>query len=105
MNKLILGLLLGSAVGLIDIIPMLGMRLPWEANASAFSLWTVNGLLIAASNFKMNGILKGILISFLVLLPNAFIIGGNNPANLIPVAGMTLILGSLLGYLIEKYGK
>ena len=68
----------------------------------------VSGFLIAATNLKIKGISKGILISFLVLLPLAILIGWKEPVSLIPIAIMTIILGSLLGYFIDnidKYGK
>ena len=50
----------------------------------------------------MNPILKGILISFIVLLPLAIIIGWSEPKLLIPIVIMTTILGSLLGHSISK---
>ncbi len=48
--------------------------------------------------------LKGILISFLLLTPSAVIIGWQQPTSLIPIFIMTLILGSLLGYSINRFG-
>jgi hypothetical protein len=105
MEKTRLGVLLGICAGIIDVIPMLAQNLTWDANLSAFFLWAVSGFLIATSNVKINGILKGIVISFLVLLPSAILIGWKEPFSLLPIALMTLILGSLLGYSIEKYGK
>ncbi len=105
MRKIIFGLILGVLAGIIDLIPMLIQKLTWDANLSAVSLWIVSGALIATSNIKLNGALKGILVSFLVLIPCAFIIGWQKPISLVPIAVMTLILGAILGYLIEKFGK
>jgi hypothetical protein len=103
MNKTAFGLLLGVIAGTIDISPMIAMKLPLSADISAFVQWVVVGFFIATSALKMNGILKGVLISYLALFPTAILIGQNNPADLIPVFVMTLILGSLLGYFVEKY--
>ncbi len=105
MKKFILGIILGILAGIIDIIPMLIQKLTWDANLSAFSLWIISGFLIASSNLKINRIIKGILISFLVLIPCAFIIGWKEPASLIPISVMTLILGGILGFFIEKFGR
>ena len=105
MNNITIGVIFGIFAGIIDISPMLAMKLPWTANISAFSMWVIIGFFIAASSLKINSILKGILIACLVLFPNAILIGQNNPTDLIPVVSMTLILGSLLGLLINKYGK
>lgn len=102
MKKYSLGILLGVIAGLVDISPMIAMKLPLAADLSAFSLWIVSGFLISASSLKIAGILKGVLTSFLVLLPCAILIGENNIADLIPVIIMTLALGSVLGYFIEK---
>jgi len=105
MKKSTLGILLGILAGIIDLIPMLIQKLSWDANLSAFSLWIVSGFLISSSNLKLGGTLKGILISLLVLIPSAFIIGWKEPFSLLPISIMTLILGGLLGYLIDKFGK
>ncbi|MFA6391968.1 MAG: hypothetical protein WCW66_04440 [Patescibacteria group bacterium] len=105
MKKTQLGILLGTLAGIIDVVPMVLQKLTWDANLSAFSLWIISGFLIATSNLKIKGIAKGIIISFLVLLPSAIIIGWQEPFSLIPIFIMTLILGSALGFLIDKYGK
>lgn len=105
MKKTQLGILLGIVAGVIDVIPMVLQELTWDANLSAFFLWIISGFLIATSNLKINGVVKGIIIPFLVLLPSAIIIGWQEPFSLIPITIMTLILGSALGFLIDKYGK
>jgi len=51
----------------------------------------------------MIGFQKGILISSLLLIPSAVIIGWHQPTSLIPIFIMTLILGSLLGYFINRF--
>lgn len=102
MNKKIIGILFGVVAGIIDVIPMIMQNLSWDANISAFTMWVVIGFFIASVELKINPILKGIVISFLVLLPLAIIIGRNDPAVLIPITIMTTILGSFLGYAMSK---
>lgn len=102
MNKTSKGLLFGVIAGIIDVIPMIFQKLTWDANLSAFSLWVISGYLIANSQIKLNGALKGVVISFLVLFPSAILIGWKEPLSLIPISVMTLILGSLLGHFISK---
>jgi hypothetical protein len=97
-----IGLLLGVVAGILDVIPMVLQGLTWDANLSAFSLWVVSGFMLATSNLKLNAVLKGIVIAFLCLLPSVFIIGWHDPISLLPIGGMTLILGALLGF---SYGK
>jgi hypothetical protein len=106
MKKQIIGLIFGIVAGIIDVIPMLIQKLSWDANLSAFSLWVVAGFLIASVDLKINSIFKGILIAFLVALPVIILIGWKEPATLIPIIIMIIILGGLLGFSINKiYGK
>ncbi|MBN2440830.1 MAG: hypothetical protein JXJ04_05775 [Spirochaetales bacterium] len=102
MKKQLKGILLGAIAGIIDVIPMIFMKLTWDANISAFSMWVVIGFLLSSIELKINGILKGILISFLVLLPSAIIIGWSDPMSLLPIVIMTAILGALLGFAVTK---
>ena len=105
MKKYKLGIFLGIVAGIIDILPMIAQKLTWDANLSAFSLWVVCGFLISSSNLKINGILKGVGISTLVLLPTAFLVGWKQPSALIPIMAMTLLLGSGLGFFIDKFSR
>jgi len=105
MKKIIVGIVLGSLAGIIDVVPMLIQKLTWDANISAFTMWVVVGFLIATVELKIKPVLKGILIAFLVLLPSLILIVWKNPAPLIPIMTMTLILASLLGFFINKYTK
>ena len=105
MNKLQAGILIGGVAGVIDVIPMLLQKLSWDADLSAFTMWLVVGFLVSVIDLKINPILKGITIAFAVLLPTAIIIGAKEPISLIPIGVMTLILGSLVGYLADKYGR
>jgi hypothetical protein len=101
-KKIMVGTGLGIIAGLIDLIPMIIQDLPWNANLSAFSMWVVIGFLISITDLKINEILKAILIAFLVLLPNLFIIGAQNPVSIIPILIMTILLSSLMGFVYSK---
>ncbi|MCF8378445.1 MAG: hypothetical protein K9H49_02640 [Bacteroidales bacterium] len=105
MKKNKIGILLGIVAGIIDVIPMIMQKLTWDANISAFAMWIVVGFLISTVDLKINSIIKGILLAFLVLLPSAILIGWNEPFSLIPIAIMTTILGGLLGFAINKFSK
>lgn len=102
MKRIIIGILLGIVAGVIDVIPMILQNLTWDANISAFTMWIVVGFLISTIDLKINSIIKGILVAFIVILPTAILIGWKEPASLIPIAIMTTILGGLLGFSINK---
>ena len=96
------GIVLGIVAGVVDVIPMVLQNLTWDANLSAFVHWVVAGFMIATSNLKLSPVVKGLVISVLLLLPTAILVGWTEPMSLVPIGIMTLILGSSLGYLIER---
>ena len=101
----ITGIALGAVAGIIDVIPMILQDLTWDANISAFLMWVVIGFVLSITELKMNSILKGILISYLVLLPAAILIGWKEPVSLVPILIMTTILGGALGYTVHRLKK
>ncbi len=103
MNKQIVGIIFGIVAGILDVIPMVLQGLTWDANLAAFSMWIVIGFFIASIELKINPLLKGIVIAFLVLLPSAILIGWKEPAALIPISVMTTILSAMLGWAIHKF--
>ena len=104
-QKIKLGIALGTIAGIIDVIPMLFQGLTWDANLSAFAFWVIVGFFISTTNIKLKGALKGVCLSLILLVPLAFIIGWSNPISLVPILIMNVILGSLLGFVIDKYSK
>ncbi len=104
-RNILTGISLGAVAGIIDVIPMVIQRLTWDANISAFLMWIVIGFILSITELKMNSILKGILISYLVLLPAAILIGWKEPVSLVPILIMTTILGGALGYSFHRFKK
>jgi len=104
-RNIITGTSLGAIAGIIDVIPMVIQRLTWDANISAFLMWVVIGFILSITELNMNSILKGILISYLVLLPAAILIGWKEPVSLVPILMMTTILGGALGYSFHRFKK
>jgi len=104
-RKIGVGVLLGVIAGIIDVIPMIIQKISWEANLSAFMLWVICGFMIATSSIKVNSVFKGIIISFLLVIPVGIIVGSQDFTSLIPIVIMTLVLGSLLGFSINKFGE
>ncbi len=103
MKSILIGILLGMAAGIIDVIPMIIKKLTWDANLSAFAMWVIVGFFIATIDINVHPILKGILIALLVLLPSGILIWWKEPKSLIPILAMTIILGGALGYLIPLF--
>ena len=104
-KKIIFGLIFGIIAGIIDVIPMIIQKLSIDADLSAFLFWIISGFFISTSELKIPSILKGVIISILVLIPAAILVGWQDPKSLVPMSIMTIILGSLLGFIIEKFNK
>lgn len=105
MKKEVVGVVAGIIAGAIDVTPMIIQNLTWDANLSAITLWVVVGFLITKVQMAIHPILKGIAVAFLVLAPTAFLIGWHEPATLIIVCSMTLLLGGALGFTLGKLAK
>jgi hypothetical protein len=103
--KIIIGVLLGFVAGIIDLIPMLVQKLPWEANLSALTMWIISGFFIAVIDLNVKPVDKGIIVAFLMLIPCAIIIGWKEPISLVPISLTTLTIGAALGFAIEKISK
>ncbi len=105
MKKAKLGILLGLVVGVLDVTPMIIQKMSWDANLSAFFHWLVVGYIISITRLNIKGWIKGLTISVLTLIPIAFLVWWNSFDAVIPMSISTVIFGSSLGWLIEKYGK
>ena len=103
--RTIKGLLIGAIAGGLDLIPMILQKLSLDANLSAFSMWLMIGFLLAWVKLPLPPVLKGILVSFSVLIPSAILIGFKDPIGLLPIALMTIVLGSLSGLASDRWNK
>lgn len=101
-KKKLVGLACGTIAGVLDVIPMILQKITWEANLSAFSMWIVIGFIYSSLDLKLPSAIKGILVSFIIIFPTAILIGWKEPITLLPIATMTLILGSMLGFAIDR---
>jgi len=104
-RKIFIGISIGTLAGIIDVIPMILQNLTWDANLSAFSMWVVIGFFVAVTEIGVSGVLKGIIISYLLIAPVLFIIGWKEPLSLVPILIMTTILGGLVGYFLNRIVK
>jgi len=99
------GIITGLLAGIIDSALMILQGITWDAILGAFSMWVIIGFFVSVTTLKIKGVFKGLLISFLVLFPNLFIIGSREPKSMIPIFIMTIILGSLVGFVYQKIVK
>ncbi len=104
-KKIQLGIFLGAIAGIVDVIPMIIQKLTWDANLSAFFHWIIVGFFIAAVDLRIKGVIKGLFISIITLVPIAFLVWWNDTSSIIPMSISTVVYGVALGFLIDKYGN
>ncbi len=105
LKKIEAGIIFGAIFGIVDIIPMLIIKMTWDTLLSAFVMCVIGGFLIATSNLKLSHTLKGIVIFFLIAVPMIIVVGASAPKEMIPMIFTNLVIGSLLGYFIGRFGK
>lgn len=103
MNDLLIAVIIGLVAGLIDVTPMIIMKLEKAANISAFVHYFVLGLIIPFVSWDMTPWLKGVTISFLSAIPVIIIIYSQNKKATIPMIVFSLILGAGIGIAGAKF--
>jgi len=97
MNNLLIAIVIGLVAGLIDVTPMIIMKLEKVACISAFVHYFVLGLIIPFVSWEMAPWLKGVVISFISALPVIIIVYPKDKKAIIPMIAFSLILGAGIG--------
>ena len=74
----------------------------WLHILVAFVTWGITGLFIVAADFRINPILKGLIIAFLVSLPMLLVIYRVQPDLLLLSFIMIAMLGPMLGFWLGR---
>jgi hypothetical protein len=72
MNRLVLGILLGVAFGVVDVLMTLRGNHPTEVLLQAFSSRFAIGILAATVDWPINPVVAGAAVGVLISLPDAF---------------------------------
>jgi hypothetical protein len=103
MNIFLIAIVIGLVAGLIDVTPMIIMKLEKVANISAFVHYFVLGLIIPFVNWDIEPWIKGIIISFLSALPVMIIVYPKDKKAIIPMIIFAIILGAGIGLAGDKF--
>ncbi|MDP4094056.1 MAG: hypothetical protein Q8920_11925 [Bacillota bacterium] len=103
MGNLLITLIIGLVAGVIDIIPMILQKLDRYSIISAFVQWLVVAFVIININFGVEGWLKGLIVAILMALPIVILVMKDDAKSVLPILIMCSILGSLTGYIGDKY--
>ena len=103
MNNFLIAILIGLVAGLIDVIPMIIMKLDKVANISAFTHYFVLGLIIPFVNWELTPWISGIIISTLTAIPIMIIVYPKDKKSIIPMIVFAIILGAGIGFAGAKF--
>ncbi|MFO7828306.1 MAG: hypothetical protein R6V23_06785 [Bacteroidales bacterium] len=93
MNHILMALIIGIVAGLLDVIPMIMMKLNKNAILSAFMHWVVLGLIIPFVEWDIDPWLKGLIIGELSAIPVMISVYSDDKKSMIPIILMSAILG------------
>jgi hypothetical protein len=101
MNRLLLGVLLGLAAGIVDVLLMLPMKFPDKPTALAGAFFSRFAIGFLAANVKVpfHPALAGALVGLLISIPDAIITKAYAP---ILITGV--IFGVLSGWAAHAWG-
>lgn len=101
MNRILLGLLLGLAAGVVDVLPMLPMKFPDKPTALAGAFFSRFAIGFLAANVRMpfHPVFAGAIAGLLISIPDAIITKSYAP---ILITGV--IFGALAGWAAHAWG-
>jgi hypothetical protein len=103
MNDLLIAIIIGLVAGLIDVTPMIIMKLEKTANISAFMHYFMLGLIIPFVSWNIAPWIKGIVIALLTAIPIMIIVFPKDKKAIIPMIIFSLILGAGIGIAGAKF--
>ncbi len=103
MDNILIAALIGLTAGLIDVIPMIIMKLERTANISAFTHYFVLGLIIPFVHWDLKPWITGMIISFLFALPVMIIVYPKDKKAIYPMILFAIILGAGIGLAGAKF--
>jgi cell division protein FtsX len=105
MNKLFIALLIGSGAGALDIIPMLLRKAAWHEIAVPFVHWLMLGVLIAYVQMPVHSALKGSIVAVMTTLPILIGYTQTKPGAVLPILGISIVLGAAVGWLTQRFAN
>lgn len=101
MTRVTLGVLLGSVIGVVDVLLMLPLAFPDKRAAlmGAFCSRFALGFFTAVVSLPLSPVLSGVIVGVLTSLPDAIITKAYAP---IMITGV--IFGAVAGFIVGRWG-
>lgn len=98
MKIVLITILIGVIAGLIDIIPMIKMKIDKYSVVSAFIFYLIVPFIIFNTDlFGMAWWLKGGIITLALAAPVIILVSKEGKKTVLPMVGMSVVLGTLIG--------
>lgn len=98
MKELFVTLLIGVVAGVIDVLPMIKMKLDKYSKASAFVHYLIAPFIIFHTElFGMAWWLKGGVLNLLLAIPVIILAAKDDKKSAMPMAVTSIILGTAIG--------
>lgn len=98
MKELFVTLLIGVVAGVIDVLPMIKMKLDIYSKASAFVHYLIAPFIIFHTElFGMAWWLKGGVLNLLLAIPVLILAAKDDKKSALPMAAISIVLGTAIG--------
>ena len=98
MKEFLLTLLIGILAGIIDVLPMIKMKLDKYSISSAFVHYLIAPFIIFNTElFGMPWWLEGGVITLLLAIPVMILVAKEDKKSVVPMSIMSVVLGMLMG--------
>lgn len=98
MKELFITLLIGVVAGVIDVLPMMKMKLDNYSMASAFVHYLIAPFIICHTElFGMAWWLKGGVLNLLLAIPVIILAARDDKKSVLPMAITSVVLGTAIG--------
>ncbi|MCW8930505.1 MAG: hypothetical protein OQL19_09735 [Gammaproteobacteria bacterium] len=104
-QKILVSFIIGFIAGLIDIMPGLIQGVDLYITLTGLSFWVVMGPTIAFISLPMKDWLKGLVVALLLAIPGMILMSAIDPETVIPMIVVTIVLGSMVGFLTGRYAR
>lgn len=102
MDKFMKSLMLGTACGIINVIPMLLQGFNLQASLATFLHWLALGVIITFARLPVYPWLSGLLIALLTALPLAILFASTSQFSALLILASSAVLGGVLGLTADR---
>ncbi|MDF1543333.1 MAG: hypothetical protein RQ731_10125 [Anaerosomatales bacterium] len=92
----------GLAAGVVDLIPLFMVDAPLFNMLSIVAFWLCASFFIYKTYLFRSGLLNGLAVALLLMLPMALAVSATNPKDFVPMISMALVLGPTVGWILRK---